>query len=387
MQRDGALTSLWQSSVPTYQTVAHKDPLPQDADVVIVGGGITGITTAYLLQQGGKKCVIVESHTLGFGTTGGTTAHINTFMDNPYNQVIKDFGEMNAQVLAQGAKQALELIEKNVQELKIDCEFIKLPGFIYAVDDDQQKQLDEIAEASNKVGVEMLTADTIPVPIPFVKSVTVPGQAQFNPVKYIYALAKAFEEAGGIIVQHCRVTKVDEAETKTVHTQLGEIKTPLVIYATHIPPGINLLHLRCAPYRSYAIAVKLEDEKYPEALAYDLYDPYHYFRTQEVNGELYLVAGGEDHKTAHEENTNACFRKLEAYVRKFYNVRNVSFQWSSQYYEPADGLAYIGHLPMSAEGMYVATGFGGNGMTYGTLSAIVLSEQILNGVQQVHFFV
>jgi glycine/D-amino acid oxidase-like deaminating enzyme len=129
MQRDGALTSLWQSSVPTYQTVAHKDPVPQDADVVIVGGGITGITTAYLLQHGGKKCVIVEAHTLGFGTTGGTTAHINTFMDNPYNQVIKDFGEMNAQVLAQGAKQALELIEKNVQELEDRLRVHKIAGF------------------------------------------------------------------------------------------------------------------------------------------------------------------------------------------------------------------------------------------------------------------
>jgi Rieske Fe-S protein len=142
-----------------------------------------------------------------------------------------------------------------------------------------------------------------------------------------------------------------------------------------------LLHLRCAPYRSYAVAVELNGDNYPDHLIYDLYDPYHYFRTQEVMGKRYLIVGGEDHKTAHEENTTACLLNLEAYVRRYYDVKSVPFKWSSQYYEPADGLPYIGHMPGSPNGnIYVATGFSGNGMTWSHVSALVL-HSMLTGVE------
>ena len=170
-------------------------------------------------------------------------------------------------------------------------------------------------------------------------------------------------------------------ENVTVETTLGKVEGRKLIFATHIPPGVSLLHLRCAPYRSYAIAVALNDDNYPENLSYDMYDPYHYHRTQNIDGKNYLIVGGEDHKTAHEENTDACLLNLEAYVRKFYNVQSVPFKWSSQYYEPADGLPYIGHMPGSAKGnIYVATGFGGNGMTWSHVSALLLSD-MLTGVQ------
>lgn len=127
------------------------------------------------------------------------------------------------------------------------------------------------------------------------------------------------------------------------------------------------------------MAVKLKDGKYPDGLAYDMYDPYHYYRTQESEGQKYLVAGGEDHKTAHQENTEECFRRLEAYLRKYFDIEEVSFKWSSQFFEPADGLPYIGHLPHNPDTVFVATGFGGNGMTYGHVSAIVLTDIIVKG--------
>ncbi len=157
-----------------------------------------------------------------------------------------------------------------------------------------------------------------------------------------------------------------------------------IVYATHIPPGVNLLHFRCAPYRSYAMAVTLNDDNYPEDLAYDMYDPYHYFRTQVIDDKKYLVYGGEDHKTAHEENTRHCFERLEAYLRKSYDVEQVVFRWSSQYFEPTDGLPYIGHLPGNAEHQFVATGFSGNGITLGTLSGILLRDLITNIPHPLH---
>ncbi len=162
-----------------------------------------------------------------------------------------------------------------------------------------------------------------------------------------------------------------------VETTAGNLLCRQFIYATHIPPGINLLHLRCAPYRSYAMAVRLKDGKYPGALAYDMDDPYHYYRTQRVHGKDYLIAGGEDHKTGHIDDTEACFTKLESYIRQYFKVEEIAFKWSSQYFEPADGLPYIGHLPGKPGNIFVATGFGGNGMIYSQIAAEVLTNIIL----------
>jgi hypothetical protein len=152
------------------------------------------------------------------------------------------------------------------------------------------------------------------------------------------------------------------------------------VWATHIPPGINLLHFRNGPYRSYVIGVTLKNEaQYPEGLVYDHGDPYHYYRTLEMDGQKYLVAGGRDHKTGHEENTDAVFTELEAYVRGHFAVDSVPFKWSSQFYEPADGLPYIGLLPGGHDGEYCATGFSGDGQTLGTLSGVVISDLITKG--------
>lgn len=379
MQRDGALTSIWQHNMPEYIPQTHT--LTDEVfDVIIVGGGITGITTALQLQKAGKKCILAEAHTIGFGTSGGTTAHLNTFMDNSYAQIEKDFGEDNAQLVATVAREALDLVKKNIKEYNIECEHSEQPGYLYSQDKNQTKELDEIYHASQKAGCEIHYEDKIPLPIDFIKAIVYERQAQFHPAKYFYALAKAFEHADGVLLQGCRITGVHEkGDHLEMESHRGKIQARQLIYATHIPPGVNLLHFRCAPYRSYVMAVKLKDDNYPDALAYDMYDPYHYYRTQEVDGKKYLIAGGEDHKTAHEGNTNECFRKLEAYLMKYFKVEEVSFKWSSQYFQSTDGLPYIGHLPGTPDNIFVATGFGGNGMTYSHVTALLLTDLIANG--------
>ncbi len=127
------------------------------------------------------------------------------------------------------------------------------------------------------------------------------------------------------------------------------------------------------------MAFSLKDENYPKDLGYDLIDPYHYYRVQEINGETLLIAGGEDHKTGHEEDTGKCFSRLENYVRKYFDVETAYYSWSSQYYEPTDGFLYIGKLPGSKGKVYTATGFRGNGMIFGTISSRIISDLIING--------
>jgi len=377
IHRDGNCTSLWQDNIFPYKSF-NKLPVNRYYDIVIVGGGITGITTALLLQEAGKKCIVLEAANLCFGTTGGTTAHINTIMDTPYHTISVNFGKENARSVANAAKEAVALIKNNIAQYDIDCEFEDSDAYLFSRDKEQTKELEEIRSGSEEAGISINYSNNIPVPVPFEKAIKIPGQGKFNPVDYVYALAAAFEKAGGIILQQCRVNSVIENKQAEVETSSGKFIANQLIYATHIPPGVNLIHLRCVPYRSYAIAVQLRDDNYPESLCYDMDDPYHYYRTQIINDERYFIAGGYDHKTGHEENTQKCFLELEAHVHKYFDVGTVSYQWSSQYFETTDGLPYIGRLPGHTDLIYVATGYGGNGITYSHIAAKLLKNILLN---------
>src|ERR1700730_11234775 len=149
MQRDGACTSLWQFNMPAYQTPANTAPR-EVMDVLIVGGGITGITTGLLLQKAGKKCVVAEAKALCFGPTGGTTAHLNTILDHPYSEIRSKFGEKNAQLLAKAATQALEHIRQNIEEYNIDCAFERQAGYLFSQNEKQSRELDDILKASQE---------------------------------------------------------------------------------------------------------------------------------------------------------------------------------------------------------------------------------------------
>ena len=202
-------------------------------------------------------------------------------------------------------------------------------------------------------------------------------QAQMHALKYIHGLAGAYEQEGGILLQNCTVSNHTHEHYYQVETTLGMVKAYKIVYATHIPPGLTIFNFRCAPYRSYAAAVTLKDGNYPDALVYDVKSPYHYFRTQLVNGTNYLIAGGFDHKTGHNDNTEQLFRELEAYIRTHFNVDSIAYKWSSQYFEPTDGLPYIGLMP-GDDDIYVATGYSGNGIIFGTLAGKILCEEITN---------
>src|SRR5690606_31452459 len=260
----------------------------------------------------------------------------------------------------------------------IDCDFQRKDAQLFALDEKQEQLLADMVEGSRKVGHQMHYIPSISYPIPFKKAVLIPNQAQFHPVKYIKALAEIFVQHGGVIVEDCLCTGHEEQDDQILlQTSLGDLHVAQLLYATHTPPGVNLLHFTTAPYRSYAIAFSLKGQQYPQELGYDLDDPYHYYRTQVIDGRTLLIAGGEDHKTGHADDTGECFAHLENYCRAHFDVDVVEYSWSSQYYEPADGLPSIGKLPGSNARVFVATGFRGNGMPFGSLSAAIITDLIV----------
>lgn len=379
MKRDGALESIWQATAPEYSYSKLEDDNEVIYDVIIVGGGITGLSTAYNLQKAGKKCLVADAYNIGFGTTSGTTAHLNTFFDASFDQVIKDFGIENAKLFANCGPDAISKIQKNIKECNIECDFKSLSGYIFSLDEEQDKTLENIVNGTAEVGLPIEFVSKNPYPIPFVRVAEIKDQGQFHVTKYIIGLANEFKKLGGIIAEHCRITEIKDGEVLSVVGGGKKFKCRNVVYATHIPPGVNILHFRNAPYRTYVIAVKLKDGNYPQSLGYDLCEPYHYYRSTEIDNQTYLLIGGEDHKTGYETNTDNFFRKLESYARKYFDIEEVTYKWSSQYFESVDGLPYIGHLPGNPENVYVATGYTGNGMIFGTISSIVLSDLILTG--------
>lgn len=377
MDRDGSLKSLWQATVADY-TPVNKWDKTQKCDVLVVGGGITGLTSALLLQTNGQQCILAEAENIGYGTTGGTTAHLNTMLDTPYAKVKKDFSADDANLLANGTKEAINLIENLVNKYAIDCDFIYRSAYLYAEKDDEIKQLDEIHDGAEEVGVHSNEDNELEIPVPSIKAYRFDNQARLHPLKYIHALAKAFEEAGGVILQQCVVKDADTSAGVVADTSVGTIKATRLVYATHIPPGINIFSFRCAPYRSYVTAFTLKSGNYPMHFYYDMQDPYHYIRMHEADGQKYVIVGGFDHKTGHNDNTEHIFTELENYVRKHFDINEIAYKWSSQYYEPVDGLPYIGLMP-GHDNVYVATGFGGNGMVLGTLAGKIISDLIVGG--------
>lgn len=374
MNRDGSLLAIWQTDVDTYipANTWNKDTL---YDAIIVGGGITGLTTALLLQENGYKCLLVEAHEIAYGTSGGTTAHLNTILDTPYYDIEKRFGNTVAKLVAQGTKEAISLIESNTLKYGIKCDFSCRYAQLFAQDPGQDKILEKILQSTQRQGIPAKEVKAIDVPVPFTSAVEVAEQAVIHPAKYLMGLARAFEAQGGTILQHCRVSELQGDDIAVAITTLGNIKARNVVWATHLPPGLNIFSLKCPPYRSYAIAFTLADGMYPDRLVYDLEEPYHYYRTQQIGDKRYIIAGGADHKTGHQPNTEYVFTQLLAYIKRYFNVGEVAWQWSSQYYDSADGLPYIGKMP-GKENVFVATGFIGNGMVYGALSGRIISDLI-----------
>ncbi len=376
MRRDGELTSPWQNAGDQTDQLTINDP-SKVYDCIIIGAGITGVTAAKLLRDAGKEVLIIDAYNAGYGTTGGTSAHINTFADTTYKEAENAFGTDGAKTFADAVNAGFDIIRENIKSYNLECDFQIKAGYVYAEDDEQVTQLEDLYEGTVNVGVPISYVEKIPVPIPFKKAVLLPSQAQFHPIKYLQGLLNVYKNSGGKLIENTKIDSIDSADG--IHTaKSGEknFKSRNIIYATHTPPGINVFSFRCAPYRSYVIAVKLKSDTYPNGLIYDMQEPYHYIRSHEIDGQMLLLVGGNDHKTGHDGPEKA-FADLEKYTRKYFNVSSVKYKWSSQYYIPVDGLPYVGQIPMYAEGIYCATGYNGNGMMLGSISAQILADAIL----------
>jgi glycine/D-amino acid oxidase-like deaminating enzyme/nitrite reductase/ring-hydroxylating ferredoxin subunit len=363
----------------------HDATLSQDAhcDVCVVGAGLAGLTTAYMLAQAGKRVVVLEAqdHAAG-GETEFTTAHLSCVLDDRFQEVERVHGEEKLRLAVQSHAAAIDEIELVAKREKIACDFRRVDGYLFLGLNDKMELLEKEADCARRVGLGFAWAERAPLPgFDTGRCLRFPDQGQFHPLKYLRGVRDAFLKTGGRIYGGARVERVEGGTPCTVRTRGGaSVGADAVVVATNTPINdVVALHTKQAPYMTYALGLAVPSGAVPQALYWDTPDPYHYLRVQPIDQatDLFIV-GGEDHKTGQSDDPQACWDRLEAWARKrIASLGEVRFRWSGQVMETIDGLAFLGPDPGGDENVFIATGDSGMGMTHGTIAGMLLRDLIL----------
>jgi len=352
-------------------------------DACIVGAGIAGLTSGYMLANAGQKVIVLDDGDIGSGESSRTTAHLVNALDDRYFELERLHGERGARLAAQSHTRAIDEIEEIVRNEQIDCEFERLDGYLFVPRGEDPEILSRELEAAHRAGLTELelieraplaSFDTGP-------SLRFPRQGQFHPMKYLAGLARCIEERGGRVFTNTHATKMEGGERARVETTTGGVvEADAVVVATNTPVNDWVtIHTKQAAYRTYVIGIRVPHGSVTRALYWDTPNPYHYVRVQsETPAHDILIVGGEDHKTGQADDFEERFARLRAWAsERFPKIEKTVYCWSGQVMEPVDGLAYIGRNPGDAPNVYIATGDSGNGMTHGTIAGMLLRDLIL----------
>jgi glycine/D-amino acid oxidase-like deaminating enzyme/nitrite reductase/ring-hydroxylating ferredoxin subunit len=377
-QKQAMSSSAWQSvSIP------HFDQLKRSArfDVVVVGGGITGLSAAWFLKQAGKSVAVIERNRIGSGDTGCTSGHLTMVTDIRLTELVKLFGENQARLVWDAGAAAINSIEAIVDEHKLDCQFRRVPGFLHAAigsSKNQSRTLREEAELAQHLGLDVDFVESVPL-------VGKPGyrvadQAKFHPLAYLAGLARLIPGRGSAIFTSTEATEVED-EPLVVKCGKARIECDYLVIATHVPLigkarliDASMLQMKLASYSSYIVGAKVPRNALPEVCLWDTSDPYYYLRVDRGARDDYVIFGGEDHKTGQQCDTNENFSRLFGVLKQLVPKAVVDRRWSGQVIQTTDGLPFIGEI---AERQFIATGFAGNGLTFGTLAGLMARDAML----------
>lgn len=365
----------------------NGSPLTKDsqADVCIVGAGIAGMTTAYLLSREGKSVIVLDDGPIGGGMTGRTTAHLVNALDDRYVELERLHGEKGARLAAESHTAAIDRVEAIVTNEKIDCEFERVDGYLFVPPGDAKQILDDELDAALRAGLKLEIVARAPIDsYDTGAALRFPRQAQFHPLKYLAGLAQAIKRSGGRIHTGTHAGKIEGGDRALIETAGGAVVTAdSVVVATNSPVNdLVAIHTKQAAYQTYVIGARVPRGSVTRALYWDTPEPYHYLRIETVGAGAIaydlLIVGGEDHKTGQEDDANRRFGILERWTRlRFPMIESIEYRWSGEVLEPVDGLAFIGRNPMDEPNVFIATGDSGNGMTHGTIAGILITDLIM----------
>jgi glycine/D-amino acid oxidase-like deaminating enzyme/nitrite reductase/ring-hydroxylating ferredoxin subunit len=374
---NGHTRSSWMS----VETPQGAESLPAtEVDVCIVGAGIAGLTTAYLLLKVGKSVLVLDDGRVAGGESSRTSAHLASEIDDGYTEIERIHSTDGAMLAYESHSTAIDTIERIAREENIECDFRRVDGYLWAPQEGSTQDLEEELAAAQRAGfgsagwVERAPLDGFDSG----RCLRFPNQAQFHPLKYLAGLARCIERDGGQIVR-VHADEIHGGTPATVKTADGQtIHAGAVVVATNSPVNDRVkIHTKQAAYRTYMLGFKIPAGAVPQGVYWDTLDPYHYVRVQQdEDGEILLV-GGEDHKTGQENDMDARWAALESWTREhFPQSGEIAFRWSGQVVETVDGLAYIGYNHGAGDMVFVATGDSGMGLTHGTIAGNLLTDLI-----------
>lgn len=369
--------SYWQSTarLPEFPTLASD----LSVDVVIVGAGVTGITAAWLLKREGVKVALLDRQRCAQADSGHTTAHLTYVTDERLHSLVKSFGSDGAKAFWDAGMAGIDQIDANVRDLSLDAEFRWVPGYLHESwdggDSSTRESLMQDAELARNLGFDAEFLPSIPS---FGRAgVRFPNQAKLHPLKYLAGLLQRVPGDGSYVFENTEFAGVD-GQPMTVHAGRFKIRCDFLLIATHTPllgktnmlKG-TLLQSKLALYTSYVVGATLPKGRVPEALYWDIADPYYYLRIEQHRDHDYAIFGGEDCKTGQEKDPEQVFQRLRAQLNNVLPGADVKHRWLGQVVETDDGLPFIGE---NEPQQFVATGFAGNGYTLGTVAAMMARD-------------
>ena len=378
---DERSTSVWMDIDVAPQASSLKGDM--DADTVIVGTGIAGLSTAYELAQAGQRVVVLDRGKIGRGMTARTTAHLNANNDDGARMMVERRGLDLARMFYQSQSAAITRIEAIQKKEDIACDFRRLDGFLFPSPKTGPSELDKEQEASKQVGIPVESVTGLRLRgLERTRALRFPDQATFHPTKYLRGLVKAIEGSGGKLFADTAVNGTEEKDGKVVISTVSgaKVRAKHAVIATNSPINDKFaLHSKEAPYRSYVIGLELPEGALPDALYWDMMDPYHYVRLQKGSGNDTLIVGGADHKSGQVDDAKYRFEALEAWIRNLVpSLGVVTHRWSGQVLETIDYSSFTGRNPGS-ENVYVHTGDSGQGITHGVVASLIISSAIVKG--------
>lgn len=375
----GVPVSYWIAS--TEDTNYPKAEGDIEVDVAIIGGGITGLTTAYLLRKKGVRVAIIEANRIAKGVSGHTTAKITSQHNMIYEKLINNAGEEKAQQYAAANQSAIDLVENIVRENNIQCDYKRLSAYVYTNDENYIQKIEDEVKAAVRLGLPAEYTDWLGLPFKVLGAMQFTNQAQFHPRKYLLALASTISGDDCLILEQSRAVKFLEGEPHTVVTDNGsKIRAASVVLASHYPfydlPG--LYFTRIYPERSYLMGARIKGSL-PEGMYISAEDPGRTLRSCPDGDDELLIVGGEHHKTGHGKDLHNHYEIIRQFAQSNFNVIDMPYRWSAQDYTAMDGIPIVGHLTSGRKRIYLATGFAKWGMSNGTASAVIISDLILKG--------
>lgn len=366
----------WQDSV----TLPNFPPLLENikTEVAVIGAGITGITTAYLLAKAGVKVTLIESGKILNGTTGHTTAKVTAQHDLIYDELINHFGAEQARLYYEANENALQFIKETVQTHKIDCDFKEEDAYLYTNCTENLPKLIKEHEAYKKINIPCEYVESIPLPIQVQAALVMKNQAQFHPLRYLQKLAEQFIAAGGVIYEDTTAINVEKGDSPQIITKGGQrITCEYVVSCSHFPfyDANSFFFARMYAERSYVLAIKAK-QSFPGGMYINIDDPKRSLRYTTMNGEKLILIGGESHKTGQGMNTMLHYEALYTFAEETFGIDEIPYRWSAQDLITLDKLPYIGHINENNPNIFVATGYRKWGMTTGTAAALLLKASI-----------